>query len=483
MNRVHKFAALLPVLLGAACATAPSAPPEPPFELPSQWTAVAMEAAVASDPIAWWRRFEDPKLDALIEEALGLSPTLEAARARLAAAIAAARIAGAESRPQADASADGARRRQNFIGLPIPGAEGEVLSNTSTTLGLTLAAAWEVDLWGRLGAGSAAARARGDAVAADLDALRLSLIGQIAKGWFGWLEARQQVLLAEETLDNRSRTREQIENRYRLGLRTALDLRLAKASEAGAVAQLSARRQDADRAGRRLELLVVRYPSGNSLPDDAKLPAAPPPITGSQPAELVTQRPDLVAAERRLAAAGLDARAAKAALYPRLRLSGSVGRSSVELEDLLDDDFSVWSLAAGLLQPVFQGGRLRAAVDAAQARREEAAAAYLAAALTAFGEVESALAAERFLADRLKALASSSAEALAARELAQRRYRSGLSDYLTVLESQRQATLSQSQLLAAQRQQLEARVDLHLALGGDHDRDAELPADDARKSP
>ena len=151
-----------------------------------------------------------------------------------------------------------------------------------------------------------------------------------------------------------------------------------------------------------------------------------------------------------------------------LAFSGSAGRSSTRLEDLIDDDFSVWSLAAGLVQPLFQGGRLRAAVSAAEAHRSEAAANYLAAALGAFDEVETALEAERLLAERAAALAEAAAQSAEARELAEERYRAGLDDYLTVLESQRRATLSRSQLLAARRQRLEARVDLHLALGGDY---------------
>jgi len=463
---------IISVALVGGCVSPVSAPPEVPFEVPSEWSAGGVQASGPS-LAPWWRRFDDPSLDALVQEALQQSPTLDAARARLRAAVGVARLAGADSKPQADLSLDGVRRQQNFIGLPIPGTEGQVLTNTSTNLGLSINAAWEIDLWGRLATGRDAASVRSDAATEDLAALQLSLVGQVTKAWFGWLEARQQVGLAEETLSNRSRTRQQIEDRYRLGLRTALDLRLAKANEADARAQLSVRRQNADRTARRLEVLVARYPAGDSLElgDEVQgLPEMPelPALASSQPAVLVTQRPDLAAAERRLAAAGLDVQGARAALYPRLRLSGSVGGSSVDLEDLLDTDFSVWSLAAGLLQPIFQGGRLRATVDIAEARRQEAAAGYISAALGAFSEVEGALAAENYLDARLRALTDASEQSLAARELAERRYRSGLADYLTVLESQRLATLSQSQLLTSRREQLDARTDLHLALGGDH---------------
>ncbi len=429
----------------------------------------ASPAPISATGDAWWRRFGDSRLDDLVDEALRRSPTLHAAAARLDAAIAQSDVAGAERLPRVDAGLTGARRRQNFIGLPIPGAEGDVLSNTSSTRSASVDVAWEVDLWGRLRAGSAAALARAEAADADLAAVRNSLIGQVAKAWFGWLEAQEQLRLAQVTVENRTRFREQIEARYRRGLRSALDLRLALAGEASSEDSRIARAQAAANAARRLEILLARYPAAASLPEGAsELPAPPPEIPSGQPAELLARRPDLIAAELRMAASGLDVAAARAALYPRLQLSGSAGRSSTALEDLVDSDFSVWSLAAGLARPLFQGGRLRAAVSAAEARQSEAAAGYLAATLGAFSEVESAFAAERFLDDRVAALAVAARQSAAARDLAEQRYRAGLDVYLTVLEAQRQATSSRAQLLVTRRQRLEVRVDLHLALGGDY---------------
>jgi len=468
--------------LTGACATTPTPAPETPYTVPLEWSITHPDTVLGTTASHWWQQFDDPQLDDLVAEALRQSPTLGAAAARLSAALAQAGIAGADRQPQLGGALDSARRRQNFIGLPIPGLERDVLSNTSTTQGLSVEVAWEVDLWGRLRAGRGAALASAEAAEVDVAAVRLALVGEVAKAWYAWLEANEQVTLAVETLDNRRQTREQIESRYSRGLREALDLRLALASEADARARLAERRQNADGGARRLEILLTRYPSGESLPATATLPEiTSPPATG-QPAELVTRRPDLISAELRLAASGLDVKAARAALYPQLRLTGSVGRSSAEIADLLDNDFSVWSLAAGLLQPLFQGGRLRSAVDLAEARRQEAAHNYLSAALTAFGDVEKALAAERFLAQRLAALADATRQSLAARDLAERRYRSGLSDYLAVLESQRQATLNQSLLVLVRRQRLDSRIELHLALGGDYDTGAEAPAGAARES-
>jgi outer membrane protein TolC len=175
-----------------------------------------------------------------------------------------------------------------------------------------------------------------------------------------------------------------------------------------------------------------------------------------------------------LTAAGLRIHAAKAALYPQVRLTGSAGRLSQDLEDLLDSKFSVWSLAANLLQPIFQGGRLRAGLELATARQKEALHFYSKTVLTAFSEVETALAAQKYLEQQKVALEGAVRQATAAERLAQDRYDAGLASYLLYLESQRQATAAKSQLLQIQLQQLNARVDLYLALGGNISDVAEI---------
>jgi NodT family efflux transporter outer membrane factor (OMF) lipoprotein len=434
-------------------------------ELPPRF--VAAPAVDAPEPSAdrWWESFGDPRLAELVTAAWARNPDLGAAAARVEAALAQARIAGSTLAPQLEAAGSGSRARQNFIGLPIPGGERQVLSSTSTSLGVSLNIAWEADLWGRLAAARSAARAQGEATRADLAAARLSLTGQVVKGWFAVTEAQAQVELAAETRANRALTEERIRRRFEAGLRGALDLRLARANRAAADALLAQRRQQLDAAVRQLETLLGSYPEGRRTAGGPfqDLPATPP---VGLPAELLTRRPDLVAAELRLAAAGFSVAEARASLYPQLRLTGSAGRRSQELEDLLENDFSVWSLAANLLQPLFQGGRLRAGVDLQEARFREAALGYAGALLAALGEVETTLAAEELLRDQVSALAEAATQAEAARKLSVERYGAGLVDLLTVLESERQALDSRSQLLAARRQLLANRADLHLALGG-----------------
>ena len=165
--------------------------------------------------------------------------------------------------------------------------------------------------------------------------------------------------------------------------------------------------------------------------------------------------------------AGARVSEARHALYPRLSLTASGGRSSSGLKDLLDGDFAVWNLVGNLTQPLFQGGRLRAGVDLAEANSERALLLFAQSALRAFGEVETALAAESYLARQEKELRTSASEAGASYDLASERYAQGLAGMATLLEAQRRSFEAESQLLSVRRQRIHARIDLHLALGGD----------------
>jgi NodT family efflux transporter outer membrane factor (OMF) lipoprotein len=446
------------------------------LETPARWSGADSPDGQPLD--RWWTTFSEPALDGIIDEALAGNRDLRAAAARVEAAAAEARIVGAELLPQVGVGVTGSRQKQNFIGFPdftadlpqVPGAPApeprpEVLSTTSTRLGVSVDTSWEADLWGRLRAGKAAALADWQATRADFHAARLSLAGQTAKAWLAAVEAREQVDLSRRTASSYRTSAAQLRDRYERGVLPSLDLRLALNTLANAEATLAARQEQLDRGLRQLEILLGRYPAA-SLEVAPTLPPLPPQVPAGLPADLVGRRPDLVAAERRLAAAGGRLAASRRSLYPRLKLTASGGTTSEELGDLLDGDFSVWSLAAGLFQPLFQGGRLRAAVDRREALERLALASYASAALRAYAEVESALAAEQRLAAREDHLSESARQARAARALAHDRYLGGLEPYVTVLEAQRRELAAESLLLSARRLRLDNRVDLHLALGG-----------------
>ena len=463
MKRVA-FIALIALTL--SCARLPE-PRRPDLEVdvPDEWTGGgATGGAVVEN---WWESFDDPGLNALIAEALEHNHDLLAAVARVDAAAAQARIAGADLKPMIDVGLNGSKQKQLFIGIPI-GPPGEIPSAVFESYGLSLNVFWEADLWGRLRARKAAAVADYQATAVDYAAVRLSLAGQVAKVWFALAESQRQLDLAEATVEAFTKTADRVRSRYEKGLRPSLDLRLALSDLAAAEANLELRRDALQAVRRQLEVLVGRYPA-DTLAGNPALPPPPDEVPEGLPATLVSRRPDLVAAELRLY--GADARLAEArrSLYPRLTLTGSGGTATAALGDLIDGNFSVWSLAAGLVQPIFQGGRLRAGVDLADANTRQSMETYIQDALRAYGEVETTLSSESILTRQEEALEISSTQAAAASALSQDRYDSGLTNIITVLDSHRRALSAESAFLAVRRARLENRVDLYLSLGGGFD--------------
>ncbi len=457
--------AALAIGVAAGCSP-PERRPDIGVEVPEQWS----REGAGETPVdeAWWRDFSDVELDSLVGEVIERNHDLRAAAARLDAALAQARIAGAELLPVVSAGFNASRERRNFIGLPIPGG-GDVLVNRFTQVGVSLDTAWEVDLWGRVRAATSAAIADAEAASADYAGTRVSLAGQAAKAWFALTEARLQVELAEATAESWRASAAQVRSRFEQGTRPALDLRLALSNLASAEAAREARELERESVSRQLEILLGRYPAG-ALAGAADLPSPPGAPPGGLPSELMRRRADIVAAERRLAAADRRIWQARASLFPRISLTASGGTTSDDIGDLANRSFSVWSIGANALQPLFESGRLLAGIDLAKAEAGRLLEEYAGTVLVAFREVEVALAADVLLAERERFLTENVAQAAAAEELALERYLAGLESYVTVLESQRRTALARSTLLQVRRQRLEARVDLYLALGGGFDR-------------
>lgn len=466
------LAALSAALAGCASAP-PTAPPPADVAIPAQWNPGAPSdapgAALADD---WWRGFGDPQLDALVDRVLAGNFDLRQALARVEAAAAARGIVAGEALPQVDGGFDAQRNRRLFLGFPFGG--GGVPSSTFTTYGLTLSARWELDVWGRVRSGESAAIADVEAAAADAAAARMSLVAQTCRAHFGAVEAKEQLALAEATVATLRATYEDVRDRFRRGVRPALDVHQASANLATAEAAVAQRRDALAASLRRLDALAGDYPRGaDAVPQT--LPLAAPPIPVGVPSDLLLRRPDLAAAERRLAAAGCRVDVARASLYPRIALTGSAGTASTELEDLVDEDFHVWSIGANVLAPLFRNGALRAEVARNEALLEQAAAGYGRALIQAFAEVEDVLGAEALLAERRARTTDAAGHAARARELARDRYQKGLVDFVTVAETQRQSFQSDAARIALDRQCLENRIDLFLALGGGYRR----PATDA----
>ncbi|MCB9891342.1 MAG: efflux transporter outer membrane subunit [Planctomycetes bacterium] len=464
-------ATLLATLLASTSCTV-DAPPRAPERVvdsitPSRWQAPQSDASLevdSSEPgMAWWHEFGSTELNDLVDESIRENHDLFAAAARIDAAAIEARLAGAALHPTLDARLDATRQRQNFIGLPLPG--GGILSTTTTVYGAALSTTWEVDLWGRVRSGQRAALAEFEATRDEALGSRLSLIGQVCKAWFAVVEGELQLDLARRTVASFENTLEVVRGRFESGQRSAIDVRLAESQLEGARAGLEARLAALARARRGLEILAGRYPRG-TIRTDATLPMVTGRVPAGLPLTLLSRRPDLRAAERRVTSLLERGDEARAALYPRISISGSAGTRTTSFSDLVDKDFFVWNLASNLLAPLYRGGELQGRVELAEARLREALASFWQATLRGFNEVEAGLASEAAQDRNLAAWTRAADRAEKAALLARDRYRNGLEDFIVVLEAQRAAFDTSSRMLTAKRTRIDERIDLHLALGG-----------------
>jgi multidrug efflux system outer membrane protein len=452
---------ILPLTLIIGCATAPRVQ-KSGIQAPLDWQ-IQSSTATPADTL-WWATFNDTYLDSLVVKALEQNYNLQAAASRLKAAQAQAKIAGAPLYPQISSGFSGSKRKQSFIGFPLPQQAG-ISSSTSTTYGVSVNASWEIDLWGRLSADQAAALANYQASQATYRGARMSLASQTAKAYFAAIEAKRQLELTRATYSDNRTSNAQVRIRYERGVRPSLDMRSSESSLALSKDRLHQREQLYDITLRQLEILLGGYPSG-TFQITGDLPQVPGPVPAGLPADIVARRPDLVAAERRFAATQANHKAAKRARYPRISLTASSGASTSALGDLLNGDYSVWSLVSNLTQPIFQGGRIQGNIDLTKAQENEAAATFAQTALQAYAEIENVLAAEQYLAKRQEALEAATEQAREARRLAEDRYNRGLTDLITMLQTRSTAYTTESQLLNVRRQRLNGRIDLHLALGG-----------------
>ncbi|RKX34455.1 MAG: transporter [Verrucomicrobia bacterium] len=480
LNNIHQMKArflitALPLAFAVGCATSPD-PTERELlvEAPDNWSAEAATDSAATVPVpgtpGWLHQFNDPKLNTVVEDALERNLDLQAAIARLDAARANARISEADQFPQLGAGLAGSRREFIFDESTDPPS-----TLTSNSYGFSLDLSWEVDVWGRLRDSASASIADYEAAAADLAGARLSLAGNTAKFWFRATTAHQQLDLANETVSSFESTVDLVRSRFESGISSSLELRLALANAAAARALKQKRAQELEQSVRALEVVVGTYPE-NALGTVDELPELNQSVPAGLPSELLNRRPDIAAAERRLAAADRRVSSAKKSLLPSLRLTGSAGTASQDLSNIVDADYSVWSLVGGLTQPLFQGGRLRANVERSKADAERIYFDYSKTILTAFQEVENALAAEKYLFIRETELFEAAIQSDGAQRLAEDEYAAGLIEIITVLESQRRALNAKEAYLSVRELRLRNRVDLHLALGGDFGERATVAA-------
>ncbi|MEM9168862.1 MAG: TolC family protein [Pseudomonadota bacterium] len=420
-------------------------------DIEDEWRAAA--DSVRGEPIGWIEAFDDPALLALVKEAQENNNDLAAAEAAVERARALARQAGAELSPQLDLVA----------GTDNSGVvDGDDRSSYSAGLQLT----WEADVWGRIRSGKQSENANFEATQADFRFAQYSLAANVATTYFLAIEAVRQEAITQGVVDALAETLRIVTVRFENGLSSAQDRALSRSELATAQDQLEdvqGAKRDAFRA---LEVLIGRYPSADlDLRQD--LPAMPARPPAGLPSQLLERRPDLIAAERRIAASVDALDAAEAAKLPRFSLTTSFGGASDDLENIFDPENLAWSVVSNLAAPLFDGGRLDSQVDIESADLEEAVANYAQAALDAFSEVETALDQSTVLLRRQEVLQVAESEAENAYRLARISYQEGETDLIDVLNIQQTVFDAQSNLLSVERALRENHVSLNLALGGD----------------
>ena len=451
--------ALLLVCAASGCALKSPPPREdlttqgaPNLKVPDKWVEPTLAAGAVAN--GWLATFHDPQLDALVSETLQYNADLRVAAARVEQAAGYVKAAGATLYPQVNALARG----------------GGTLSGDGSGLeGAGIFANWELDVWGRVRSGRAAASSQYAFAQLDAEYARQSIAALAVKSWFLATEARMQKGIAEDMVATMQRQLGLAQDRLRVGRGDQNDVTLARASLATYRDSVRSLEYSYRQAVRALESLAGRYPAG-VLDVPAQLAAMPGPVPLGMPSELLERRPDVVAAERRVAAAFYGVEEAKAARLPRISLTAAVTTISSDLFFLKDRDNPVWGAGASIQAPLYLGGSLQAQIEIRTAEQKQAVAEYGRIGARAFSEVESALAAGVALEDREAILKDAVADNERALEFANVRYRVGAGDLRAVQQQALALHASRTALLRVQAERLTQRVNLHLALGGSFEK-------------
>jgi outer membrane protein, multidrug efflux system len=428
-------AALLAVAAG--CASVGPDYSTPQVEVPATWQRGSAEK---EDLSRWWERLNDPQLSGLIEEALAGSLDLQAAQAKLRQARARRALAGA----------------QRFPTLSVSAAESKAESS-STLYTAGFDANWEPDIFGGARRGVEAAQADLEASEASLASTRVSLVAEVALNYVEVRAFQSRLAIARANLDTQAETSQLTSWRSQAGLVGAVDVEQARTNLEQTRAQIPTLETGLSEAQHRLALLLGRTPEAlkERLATAQAIPGVPERIAVGIPADTLRQRPDLRAAERKLAAETARIGEAEAQRYPKLQLSGTIGIENIAT-----------SLIASIAGTIFDGGRLRQQVEIQSAVKDEALVAYRQAVLTALEDVEDALAALGNSTQRAASLRTAAESARNAATLARQRYEGGLADFTTVLDSQRTLLSVEDSLAATEAESASSLVRLYKALGG-----------------
>ncbi|WP_051822677.1 efflux transporter outer membrane subunit [Desulfonatronum thiodismutans] len=455
---------LLVAVTMTACVTVGPGYTPPELNVPAEWNRLdtsvdpATHAAAADDLSQWWRGFGDPLLSELVEEALQVGPDLRGARAGLREARARRGVAAAEGFPSVTASGAASRAQ----------ASDETGGGTREMYSAGFDASWELDVFGGVRHGIEAAEADLEASQASLRAVHVSLAAEVALNYVEVCALRIRLGIARDNLASQSETLRLTEWRVQAGLDSSQDAEQARANMEQTRAQIPVLAANLAEAEHRLDILLGKPPGTlhARLAGADALPTLPDRVAVGIPADTLRQRPDVLAAERALAAQTARVGEAEAARYPSFRLSGSIGLEALTWGGLGNTGASTWSLLAGITAPVFDAGRLRAQVEIQDAKREQALVEYEKTVLSALRDVENALVAIVRNQERGEALSSAADAARAAALLARHRYGAGLIDFQSVLDTERTVLSVEDGLASTRADGVLALIRLYKALGG-----------------
>jgi multidrug efflux system outer membrane protein len=451
---VPPIALALALALGGCASLTARNQPLPEIAVPAQWAATP-PADTASSLADWWLRFNDPLLSTLVMQALQANTSVRSAQAALAQARALRDVQSANLGPTVGGSASARRDKV-----------GEAPSGSSYRVGID--ASWEPDIFGGNRAALSASEADALASQASLADTQVSIAAEVAVAYMQLRGAQARLALARSNLASQLETLQITEWRVQAGLITSLELAQSRTATEQTRAAIPSLETSIAQTQHALAVLTGQVPTAlkNQLDPVTAMPLPADELALSIPAQTLRQRPDVRAAEQRVAAALARVSQADAARYPSFNISGSVGLSAIALSSLTSGASLVSGLLGSVSVPLFDGGAARAQMRSQEAALEQARVGYEAVVLNALQEVENALVALRGDRERLQRLRNASESAELAALLATQRYASGLVDFQTVLDTQRSLLLTQDNVASTQAELSADHVRLYKALGG-----------------
>jgi NodT family efflux transporter outer membrane factor (OMF) lipoprotein len=434
----------------------PGAPP-----VPAAFRATSASAAAAWPTTDWWRGFGSAELDRLMTEAKANNLDIAAAAARVVQADAQARVAGAGLLPSVDLSAGASRSRQSSSGLSSGSRPPD-----RNALNVGLAASYEIDFWGKNRAALESARSSALASRFDQETVALGILASTADTYFQIIVLQARLEIARENLAIALRVLKAIQARISVGTATALDRAQQESVVATERVAIPPLQEQLAQTRNALAILLGRLPEDLSVEGGDPAAIRIPVVGPGLPSELLTRRPDVRLAEAQLQAADADVRVARAAMFPSITLTAQGGLESDALKSLFDPASQLYSIAAGLTQPIFEGFSLEGQLEAQRGRYVELLQDYRKAVLSSFEDVENALVAVRQTTLQEKLQADAVVVARRAYTISEAQLRAGTVDLLTVLDTQQSLFQANDALAQARQARLQAYVGLFQALGG-----------------